>query len=45
MTVSLECLMQCEDVSVAFSLEAPKVSWRWHVSRNGIVSMNCAVPN
>jgi hypothetical protein len=25
MTVSLECLMQCEDVSVAFSLEASKV--------------------
>jgi hypothetical protein len=26
MTVSLELLMQCEDVSVAFSLEASKVS-------------------
>jgi hypothetical protein len=32
MTVSLESLMQCEDVSVvAFSLEASKVSWRGHV--------------
>jgi hypothetical protein len=34
MTVSLECLMQCEDVSFAFSLEASKVSGRWHVLRN-----------
>jgi hypothetical protein len=34
MTVSLECLMQCEDVSVAFSHEGSKVSWRWHVLRN-----------
>jgi hypothetical protein len=34
MTVTLECLMQCEDISVAFSLEASKVSWRWHVLRN-----------
>jgi hypothetical protein len=34
MTVSLECLMQCEDVRVAFSLEASKVSWGWHVLRN-----------
>jgi hypothetical protein len=31
MTASLECLMQYENVSVAFSLE---VSWRWHVLRN-----------
>jgi hypothetical protein len=34
MTVSLERLMQCEDVNVAFSLEASKVSWRKHVLRN-----------
>jgi hypothetical protein len=34
MTVSLECLMECEDVSVTFFLEASKVSWRWHVLRN-----------
>jgi hypothetical protein len=35
MTASLECLMPREDVSVAFSLEASKVSsWRWHVLRN-----------
>jgi hypothetical protein len=34
MTVSLDCLIKCEDVSVAFSLVASKVSWRWHVLRN-----------
>jgi hypothetical protein len=46
--------VQCEDVSVAFSREASKVSWRGHVLRNmtdkwvgvgwnGVVSMNCEV--
>jgi hypothetical protein len=34
MRVSLECLMQRQDISKAFSLEASKVSWRWHVLRN-----------
>jgi hypothetical protein len=34
MTISLEFLTQFENVSVAFSLEASKVSWRWHVLRN-----------
>jgi hypothetical protein len=29
MKVSLECLMQCEDVRVTISLEASKMSWRW----------------
>jgi hypothetical protein len=43
-TISLECLLQCEDVSVEFSLEASKVSWRWHVLRyttNKVVGVIC----
>jgi hypothetical protein len=55
MTISLELLMQWEDVSVAFSLEASKMSWRWHILWNmtdkwvegifkcGMVSGVCAV--
>jgi hypothetical protein len=49
MTVSLECLMQCEDVSVAFSLEASTAEYAEYVGRgdlqvwNRVESMNCAM--